>query len=663
MNKRIVLIGLAVLAALSLVGCSTVVSAASEEPVPEGDDPVQITGTIEISNDLIVEIYFAENFVLLEDLHGFVNREFDFEQPVESQIIGPVVVNEDGEYTFTLNLPAYPNSLYNDVDNDGEEDTGVQVWQVVMSANQIGTPFLDGFDIWVKESWSMAYTSAHINSENEDEIDGGTIIVWAPDDEQDFPTGFGDDGLLFTDDDPVDKLPAGYSLVYLDSEPFEIYKENYPELLLLEGDVAVNDLSDLGWVEGFGALYAQASTEYPFTELKEVDWEAIYEEIAPRIEEAEANADPVSYFLALQDFAFSIPDGHVYLGGEDFDLIAEDVSGGYGFGMIDLSDGRTIAHVLVEDGPAAQAGMEWGAEILEWGGTPISERIEDVVVWSGPFSNPELERLQYLRFLSHDPLGTEVDITFQNPGADEPETVTLKAALDGSTLGLTSAFADYDPYALPVEYEILPSGYGYLAINSLSDDLNLTVRLWEWAVQAMSDAGVPGVIIDLRQNGGGAPIGSFLASYFTDQPLDLSLNYYYSDETGELETFRPPDSIEPNPDWYYDGDVIVLVSHACASACENVAWVFDQLPQTTVYGYYSTMGIYGEVGRGQYNLPGDYFFQIPTGLSTDMDGNIIIEGPGVVPDVRVPLDEDTAYRQYIEGEDVLLNAAIEGLGG
>jgi C-terminal processing protease CtpA/Prc len=178
----------------------------------------------------------------------------------------------------------------------------------------------------------------------------------------------------------------------------------------------------------------------------------------------------------------------------------------------------------------------------------------------------------------------------------------------------------------------------------------------------MADAGVPGVVIDLRQNGGGAPIGSFLAGYFTDQPRDLSLDYYYSDETGQLENFRPPDSIVPN-DWSYDGDIAVLVSHACASACEDVAWVFSQLPQTTVYGFYSTMGIYGEVGRGQYNLPGGYFFQIPTGLTTDMDGNIIIEGPGVVPDVRVPLDEDTAHRQYVDGEDVLLDAAVEGLGG
>ncbi len=38
---------------------------------------------------------------------------------------------------------------------------------------------------------------------NEDEIIGGTLIVWSPDENQKFPTDFGIDGKLFTQDDPV----------------------------------------------------------------------------------------------------------------------------------------------------------------------------------------------------------------------------------------------------------------------------------------------------------------------------------------------------------------------------------------------------------------------------------------------------------------------------
>ena len=57
---------------------------------------------------------------------------------------------------------------------------------------------------------------------------------------------------------------------------------------------------------------------------------------------------------------------------------------------------------------------------------------------------------------------------------------------------------------LPVEYEILPSGYGYVRIYSFFDNELLTIQLWERMIQTMNDFGVPGLIVDMRQNGGGS---------------------------------------------------------------------------------------------------------------------------------------------------------------
>jgi len=104
-----------------------------------------------------------------------------------------------------------------------------------------------------------------------------------------------------------------------------------------------------------------------------------------------------------------------------------------------------------------------------------------------------------------------------------------------------------------------------------------------------------------------------------------------------------------------------LVGPACASACEDVAYVLGLLPQTRVFGFYASSGMFGEVARGQYELPGGYSFQAPTGLDRDMNGNIVIEGTGVVPDVDVPLTEETVFAQYIENQDVVLDFAIETL--
>ncbi|MBL6966681.1 MAG: peptidase S41 [Anaerolineales bacterium] len=627
-------------------------------PTPDPNEPVQVIGDVEVSNALIVEVYFFERFAMLEDLTGFVQRDYEYEQPLVAQILGPVVVTDEGGFAYTLNLPAAPISPLNDVDNNGAEDAGVQIWQIAMSANYMDDPFLGKDETG---GWSANYTSAQIDSENKNEIKGGALLIWSPDDEQAFPNGFGEDGLLFTEDDPVTPVAAGYSFVDLDSEPFEIYKETTPALTLYEGELTVNDYSEMTWSEGFDALHAKVSVEYPFTEMKALDWPALYAEIAPRIADAEASKDETAYFLALRDYAWAIPDGHVGLSFGDIGnaMYESDTAGGYGFAIIGLDDGNVMTHIVLEDGPAAEAGMLWGAQILEWNGQPINDAIAAVVPWSMPFSTEESLLVQQYRYLLRTPVGTEAEVTFQNPGEETPITATLTAVAERDTFTATSIYAGFDFNSLPVEYKILENGYGYIKIASLSDDINLIIRLWEWAIERMIENEVPAIIVDMRQNSGGSPLGTLFASYFVTERMDISRSYYYSETSGEFETYGPPDYTEPDDKLYYDGQLGVLVSPACASACEDVAYVLGELPQTRVFGYYASNGIFGEVARGQYELPGGYSLQAPTGLSLDMEGDVVIEGTGVAPDVRVPLTVETVQSQFVDGEDVILDYAIE----
>jgi C-terminal processing protease CtpA/Prc len=638
----------------------TVVSDETDASLGSEDDPVQITGDIEVSNVQIVNVYYFERFVMLEDLTGFVQRDYEYAQPVESQVLGPVAINEDGEFTYTLNLPAQPNSQFNDVNQDGEEDTGIQIWQVVMNANYMDDPFLSDEEIG---GWSGSYTSARINAEFKNEIIGGKLVVWAPDRNQVFPSSFGEDGLLFTSDDPISAIPAGYSIINLDVDPFEWTKESVSSITLYEGDITVNDFSEMGWLAAFDALHDQISLEYPFTDVKQVDWDSLYDEFAQRIEIAEVEDDINAYFLALRDFSWSIPDGHIGLSyGEIGNQIFEiETAGGFGLAIMGLDDGRVITTIIFEDGPAGEAGIKLGAEIISWDGIPIKDAVTSVIPWSMPFSTEVAKEFQQYRYLVRAELGTSIEVTYQNPGDTSPTTVTLKSIAERDSFSATSVFVGYDFYALPVEYEILPSGYGYIKINSLSEDINLIIRLWEWALERMIALEVPAIIIDLRQNSGGSPLGTLLASYFVEERIDISRSYYFSEVTGKFETYGPPSYTEPDDDLYYDGQLAVLVGPACASACENVAYVLNVLEQTRVFGTYPSSGMYGEVARGQYLLPGDFSFQIPTGLSRDMEGEIIIEGTGVVPEVYIPLTEENVISQYTGEKDVVLDFTIEKL--
>ena len=105
-------------------------------------------------------------------------------------------------------------------------------------------------------------------------------------------------------------------------------KEVEPNITLLEGEIAVNDYSDLNYEDAFDAMFEKVAREYPFTEDKGIDWDALYEEFAPQVESARSDA---AFYRAMQAFSLAIPDGHV---GISFDPEAfYDCCGG-GFGMV-----------------------------------------------------------------------------------------------------------------------------------------------------------------------------------------------------------------------------------------------------------------------------------------------------------------------------------------
>ena len=59
-------------------------------------------------------------------------------------------------------------------------------------------------------------------------------------------------------------------------------------------------------------------------------------------------------------------------------------------------------------------------------------------------------------------------------------------------------------------------------------------------------------------------------------------------------------------------------------------------------------------------MPEGIFTQLTIGRAVDAEGNIHLEGNGVVPTVKVPVTLETLQRQA-NGEDVILEAAEQAL--
>jgi C-terminal processing protease CtpA/Prc len=659
---------LAFLLVLSIVlsGCVPRKAPPTATPIPTVeskpvDQPYQVKGAYKVTNGFVLETYMIENMVALVDMHGFVIRDREWELPVDSQALGFMTFDPESlSGTYDLDLPAKPEGEFNDLNHDGKKDQGVQVFAVAYSPNLAGGPFSEGDDR--SFGWPSYLASVKTDSENEDEVIGGKLILWAPDANQQFPTGFGSDGMLFTDDDPVGAIHQGYSLVDLDQNPFAVSQTETLETTLLEPkEFELKDFSNESYTEAFDHMFEFVKINYAFNGIKgkQPDWDKLYAELKPRVEAAEKKKDAVAYFAALRDYTLAFSDGHVGLDGGDIGIqdFQSFVSNGYGFAIRELDDGRALVVYVLEGGPAAQAGMQVGAEVSGFNDQPIDEAISGVLPYAIQ-SSDWAKRYQQARYLLRAKPGTDANVTFTNPGG-KPQTATLTVVAERDSFARTSIYYGVDSdFLLPVEYQIIQQGnasIGYVAVNSYYDDLNLIIRLFERALKQFTAQEVSGIIIDMRYNGGGNPLG--LAGFLYDKEILLGQAEKYSEKTGKFEPEGVRSKVLPNKSQYRFDKMVLLVGPACASACDQEASAFSQVPGMIVVGQYPTSGTFADVAKGQFSLPEDFSLQVPTTRFTNQDGSLFLEGTGVPPTLKVPVDETTVFSE----EDVVLQAGIKAV--
>jgi len=631
---------------------------------PEGTGPQTVSGTVTYTNTFFTQ-GVAQPVIILEDQGGFVTRDRKFLIPIESQVIGKITSDfYTSPFSYSLDLPAEPNGTLHDVDHDGKNETGVMVFAVAYWTNTWGDPYLERRDQG-GGGWSSAYASTRVSDDRDFylEVYGGKYLVYAPDDGQQFPSGFGNDEKLFTGDDPVMDLPAGWSVIDMDESPFTLDRSAEPVIDLYEPEsTALDDFSQLSYTEAFDRMLEKFKNEYAFTVYKQLDWDARAAEFRPRFEEAEKENDSHAYALALRDFIWSIPDRHV---GVDTSLLnadfARETEGGLGFAMRATDDGEIIANYIMPGGPAEAAGMKWGAEIITLDGKPVDEAVDAAVAWSGPFSTAVNERLQKLRYALRFPMDKgPVEITFINPGESE-QTAALEVVSERASFSASSFYAGQSPTALPVEFEMLPGGYGYIKISSFFDNDVLSIQVWERAIQYFNDNQVPGVILDLRQNGGGSGwLADQMAAYFFEEEIVVGNIARYNRGSGEFY-MDPGDEqrmIPPRAELQYHGPVVVMVGPACTSACEFFSYNMTINDRAIIVGQYPSEGAGGSVE--QFLMPENLTVQITIGRAVDAQGNIHLEGQGVIPDVKVPVTSETLQREA-NGEDVTLAAAENAL--
>lgn len=306
----------------------------------------------------------------------------------------------------------------------------------------------------------------------------------------------------------------------------------------------------------------------------------------------------------------------VYYTQEEYAAFMEDTEGEYvgvGVQVSQNVDTKVITVVKVFNGPAKDAGIQENDIITEVNGEDISAQDIDTVV----------DKIRGEE-------GTEV-------------TISVYRAADAK---------DYD-YTMPrqkvenptVEYEMLADNIGYVQVSSFYE---VTAEQYIAAIKDLESQGMEGLIVDLRDNGGGL---LDIAVEMLDFMLPAGKIVYTEDKDGNVTSEYNSDEEEQ-----FTKPLAVLVNGYSASASEIFAGAIKDYGTGTLVGE----NTYGKgIVQRMFPLEDGSAIKLTIAKYFTPKGNDIHK-IGIKPDVEVELDVE-AYRESKGEKDNQLDAAINNI--
>lgn len=319
---------------------------------------------------------------------------------------------------------------------------------------------------------------------------------------------------------------------------------------------------------------------------------------------------------AIRGLANSLDPHSAFLDPREYDILKSDAEGRFaGIGVeVSVRDGWLTILSVFEGGPAAKAGLLPGDRFLSIDGEEARDiRIHDAV--------------QRIR---GEP-GTNVTVTIRREAQEEALERTL-----------TRAFIDIDP----VEMEPLDEGLVYLRVKAFQDGTAraLSHALDEAVEKLVARGGVEGLLIDLRDNGGGLLQE---AVWVSDEFLSSGVIVSTRGRDGKVISEYAARRAGTRPSW----PIVVLINENTASASEIVAGALQDHERAVLVGVRS-------FGKGSvqnvFELPGGSALKLTTSRYYTPSGRSI-QAQGITPDL---LAEQP--RRDLDPEEPLREEALEG---
>lgn len=410
-----------------------------------------------------------------------------------------------------------------------------------------------------------------------------------------------------------------YAIALLDSEMTFDSKDEY-----------VFDREDAAWAQSTAELDElwRQRVKYDALRLKMTgkDWAGIKEVLTKRYKNAlkrliQSNSED-AFQIVMNSFARSIEAHTSYLSprrAEQFKMDMELELEGIG-AVLGYDEDYTVIRSLVPGGPADKS-EQIKADDRIIGVAQGNDEFVDVIGW----------RLDDVVDLIKGPKGSKVRLQYLK-GADAHGTPkVVEIVRDKIRLEDKAAKSE----VFQAQYSNLTSKIGVIEIPSFYNNLSKDVKL---EIAKLKEAKVDGIIIDLRQNGGGSLYeATQLSGLFIDQGPVVQIHTL----NNRIEAQEDKDGVV-----FYNGPLTVLVDRYSASASEIFAAAMQDYGRAVILGEQTfgkgTVQQHRPLGRAydlydnplgsvQYTIA--KFYRINGGST---------QHKGVVPDILFPSAIDPA---------------------
>jgi carboxyl-terminal processing protease len=368
--------------------------------------------------------------------------------------------------------------------------------------------------------------------------------------------------------------------------------------------------------------------------LNGVDWQAVHDELEPKVEGAKTMAEARVAITAMLERL-----GQTHFGIVPSDIYSDveaDEAGEATPGMdVRVIDGRVLVTSVEEGSPAAARGIRPGWEIVRVGGkelAPVLERIR------GQYRSSTMLEIRLARtalFRLQGATGSRVHLDLLDGSGKAVALDVERAAPRGKLV----RFGNMPPQHVWSEWRKARPDVGYVRFNEFLDPESVSKTVAD-AVKGCE--GCKGFVIDLRGNPGGlGALAMGVAGWFVDQS-GLQLGTMYLRASNLKFVIFP----RPQP---FRGPLAVLVDGCSASTSEILAGGLKDVGRARVFGTRTAGAALPSVFE---KLPNGDGFQYAIANYISQGGKPL-EGIGVIPDDEARLTREGLLR----GEDQVLDAA------